>query len=106
MEVLYASHIMADTLRMQQLAADLDSSVVSPITVWMAPVAKKRRLTNNCNNGGTGLLRCILVAMSGMICKIYKIVAGLKSEHDIVLRKFCNLHEYEHHLKARLEHGI
>ena len=30
----------------------------------------------------------------------------LKSEHDIVLRKFCNLREYEHRLKARLENGI
>ena len=27
---------------------------------------------------GSGLLRCVLVATSGMICKIYKIVAGLK----------------------------
>ena len=30
----------------------------------------------------------------------------LKSEHDIVLRKLCNLREYEHRVKARLEHGI
>ena len=44
----------------------------------MAPVAKKRWQTNSCSNGGTGLLRCVLVAMSGMFCKIYKIVAGLK----------------------------
>ena len=76
--LLYASYIMADTLRMQQPAADLDSSVVSPITVWMAPVAKKCRQTNNCNNGGTGLLRCVLVAMSGMICKIKKNCSWLK----------------------------
>ena len=30
----------------------------------------------------------------------------LKSEHDIVLRKFCNLRQYENRVKARLEHGI
>ena len=29
----------------------------------------------------------------------------LKSEYDIVLRKFGNLQEYEYGVKARLEHG-
>ena len=42
MNRLYASHIIIDTPLMQRPAVDLDISVVSPMSVCMVPVAKKK----------------------------------------------------------------